>query len=212
LAFDNLGRTLASRQITDGLNYDSSYLYNLSGALVEETYPSGRKVKNTFETDGDLSMIETKIAAGAYQMRAQNLGYTSSGVLEKLQIGNGLWETAQLNSRLQVTQLGLGTSPTDTSVWRLNYDFGNNTNNDGNIKAQTTTSVAGVFHQTFQYDSLDRLKQALEAAGVGGPQTWIRNFAYDRYGNRAGFNEKINGQTKPITLTEKELNVLQRFF
>ena len=44
-----------------------------------------------------------------YQRRAQNLGYSSSGVLEKPQIGNGLWETAQLNSRLQVTQLGLGT-------------------------------------------------------------------------------------------------------
>lgn len=193
LAFDNLGRTLASRQITDGVNYDSSYLYNLSGALVEETYPSGRKVKNTFETDGDLSKVETNFGGGAYQTRAQNLSYTASGVLEKLQIGNGLWETAQLNSRLQVTQLGLGTSPTDASIWKLNYDFGNNTNNDGNIKSQTLTTPNAVYTQTFQYDSLDRLKQATETSN--GNQTWIQNFAYDRYGNRTGFNQTINGQT-----------------
>jgi RHS repeat-associated protein len=192
LAFDNLGRTLASRQITDGVNYDSAYLYNLSGALVEETYPSGRKVKNTFEADGDLSKIETQVSGGAYQVRAQNLSYTSSGVLEKLQIGNGLWETAQLNSRLQVTQLGLGTSPTDASLWKLNYDFGT-TNNDGNIKSQTLTTPGGTFNQTFVYDSLDRLKQATETSG--GNQNWIQNFSYDRYGNRVGFNQTINGQT-----------------
>jgi RHS repeat-associated protein len=193
LAFDNLGRTLASRQITDGINYDSAYLYNLSGALVEETYPSGRKVKNTFEADGDLSKIETQRPNLGWEIRAQNLSYTSSGVLEKLQIGNGLWETAQLNSRLQVTQLGLGTSPTDASIWKLNYDFGNSSNNDGNIKSQTLTTPGGTFNQTFVYDSLDRLKQATETSA--GNQTWVQNFSYDRYGNRVGFNQTINGQT-----------------
>ena len=99
-------------------------------------------------------------------LRLRISGYTASGVLEKLQIGNGLWETAQLNSRLQVTQLGLGTSPTDASVWKLNYDFGNSTNNDGNIKAQTLTTPNAIYTQTFQYDSLDRLKQAQERAEV----------------------------------------------
>jgi RHS repeat-associated protein len=193
LAFDNLGRTLASRQITDGVNYDSSYLYNLSGALVEETYPSGRKVKNTFEADGDLSKVETQVSGGAYQIRLQNPSYTASGIASQLQLGNGLWETAQLNSRLQVTQLGLGTSPTDTSVWKLNYDFVGTTNNDGNIKSQTLTTPNAVYTQTFQYDSLNRLKQAEEK--VSGNQTWVQNFSYDRYGNRVGFNQTVNGQT-----------------
>ncbi|HRH40131.1 MAG TPA: RHS repeat-associated core domain-containing protein [Pyrinomonadaceae bacterium] len=199
LALDNMGRTLASRQITDGINYDSSYLYNLLGAVIEETYPSSRKVKNTFDSDGDLSKIETLVGGGSCQVRAQNLSYTSSGVLEKLQIGNGLWETAQLNSRLQVTQLGLGTSPTDTSIWKLNYDFGNANNNDGNIKGQTLATPGGTFVQTYQYDSLDRLKQAQETSG--GNQTWVQNFSYDRYGNRIGQNQTINGQTTVGTPT-----------
>ena len=35
----------------------SKYIYNLSGALVEEEYPSGRVVKNEFESDGDMKRI-----------------------------------------------------------------------------------------------------------------------------------------------------------
>ena len=201
LAFDNLGRVLASRQITDGTNYDSSYLYNLSGALVEETYPSGRKVKNSFEVDGDLSKIETQQANNAWEMRANNFAYNPSGAISQIQIGNGLWETANFNNRLQVTQLGLGTSMSDTSIWKLNYEFGeldangnvNQSKNNGNIAKQTVTSPAGTFTQSFRYDSLERLKEAKETSG--GNQTWIQNFSYDRYGNRVGFNQTINGQT-----------------
>ena len=55
--FDNFGRLKESSQITGGQTYTSSYQYNLSGALTQETYPSGRVVKNEFETDGDLSKV-----------------------------------------------------------------------------------------------------------------------------------------------------------
>lgn len=208
VAFDNLGRVLASQQITDNNDpFTSSYLYNLSGALVEETYPSGRKVKNTFEADGDLAKIETQKAGFGWETRAQNFAYNSSGAISQIQIGNGLWETAQFNNRLQVTQLGLGTSPTDSSVWRLNYEFGEldangNTNaakNNGNIAKQTVTSAAGIFTQTYRYDSLERLKEAKETSG--GNQVWIQNFAYDRYGNRIGQNQTVNGITSSGTPT-----------
>jgi RHS repeat-associated protein len=207
LAFDNLGRVLASRQITDGVNYDSSYLYNLSGALAEETYPSGRKVKNTFDVDGDLSKIETQRLNQGWEVRSQNFAYNPSGAISQIQIGNGLWETSNFNNRLQVTQLGLGTSPTDTSVWRLNYEFGeldangnvNQTKNNGNIARQTVTSSVGTYTQSFRYDSLERLKEAKETSG--GNQTWIQNFSYDRYGNRIGQNQTINGQTTNGTPT-----------
>ncbi len=207
LAIDNLGRVTASRQTTDGNNFDSSYLYNISGALVEETYPTGRKVKNTFEADGDLSKIETQQAGQAYQTRAQNFAYNSSGAISQIQIGNGLWETAQFNNRLQVTQLGLGTSANDTSVWKLNYEFGeldtngnvNVNKNNGNIAKQTVTSAAGIFTQTYRYDSLERLKEAKETSG--GNQTWIQNFAYDRYGNRIGQNQTVGGITSSGTPT-----------
>lgn len=64
-AFDNLGRVLSSSQVTDGQTYNFTYTYNLSGALIEQTYPSGRVVKNVLESDGDLSMVQSKKTANS---------------------------------------------------------------------------------------------------------------------------------------------------
>lgn len=50
--FDILGRVTQSKQTTDGVEYGGSgsaapmtYIYNVSGALIEQQYPSGRVVK-----------------------------------------------------------------------------------------------------------------------------------------------------------------------
>lgn len=46
IEFDAVGRVKKSRQTTDGTAYDEmEYKYNLSGAMVEEKYPSGRVVR-----------------------------------------------------------------------------------------------------------------------------------------------------------------------
>lgn len=182
LSLDAVGKILLSRQTTDGQNYDSAYTYNLANALLEETYPSGRKVKNTLATDGNLSKIETMPSGGVYATRADNLAYSSAGAISQLKFGSGKWESAQFNNRLQVTQLGLGTSATDTSLWKLNYDFGT-TDNNGNIKQQTTTVPSiNPLVQTYTYDSLNRLKSATETQN--STQTFKQTFIYDRYGNR----------------------------
>ncbi len=54
MSFDIMGRLLTYRQTTDGTDYDTAYTYNLSGALIEETYPSTRVVRNTLDADGQL--------------------------------------------------------------------------------------------------------------------------------------------------------------
>ena len=100
-----------------------------------------------------------------------------------MQLGNGRYETTQFNSRLQPTQIGLGTSTTDTSLLKLNYDYGTADNN-GNVKTQTIT-VPGMTYpliQTYAYDTLNRLKSAEEKSN--GATTWKQTFLYDRYGNR----------------------------
>ncbi|PYT00376.1 MAG: hypothetical protein DMF63_07335, partial [Acidobacteria bacterium] len=48
-SFDILGRVTASKQTTDGQDYVNGYVYNLSGALIAQTYPSGRVVKNILD-------------------------------------------------------------------------------------------------------------------------------------------------------------------
>jgi hypothetical protein len=68
-SFDILGRVTASKQTTDGVTYGDgvatspmTYTYNLSGAMVEQQYPSGRIVKNTLDTNGDLAQVPRRAA------------------------------------------------------------------------------------------------------------------------------------------------------
>jgi RHS repeat-associated protein len=200
--FDNFGRLKESSQITDGNTYTSKYTYNLSGALIEEEYPSGRKVKNEFETDGDLARIYGTVNATAPERTyANSFTYTPDGKIESLHLGNLLWEKARFNNRLQVTELALGHGVNQGDLWKLGYEYGelnidgtvNIAKNTGNIAKQTLSfnGLAQPFVQTYKYDSLYRLKEARETAGTGGsaPQTWKETFDYDRYGNRTAHDK-----------------------
>ena len=183
--FNNLGRLLTHQQITNGQTYNTSYTYNLSGALIEETYPSGRKVKNTLDVDGDLSQVQTKTASGAYQNRASNFTYLSHGGVASLKLGNNKWENAQYNNRLQITQIGLGTSATSTSLLKIDYNYGTATTNNGSLKEQKIafSGYSGQMVQSYTYDNLNRLQSARETYG-SGTQSWKETFSYDRFGNR----------------------------
>ncbi len=197
-AFDILGRVLASKQTTAGgdpLGYATGYTYNLSGALIEETYPSGRKVKNVLDANGDLSKVESKrSAADFFQTYAGSFVYTAAGAVSSMRLGNGKFENTEFNSRLQPIQIGLGSATSTQNVLKLNYEYGT-TDNNGNVKSQTITvpGLANPFVQSYSYDSLNRLQSATETNN--GSQTWKQAFTFDRYGNR-NFDE-ANTTTLP---------------
>ena len=200
--FDNFGRITESKQITDGNTYTSRYTYNFAGALVEEEYPSGRKVKNEFETDGDLARVTSaKNAASVFAQYVSNFSYTASGGISQMRLGNGRWETAKFNNRMQVTELGLGTNLADANLWKTAYEFGElNTNgtvdtakNTGNI-ARQTLSFNGLTHplvQSYKYDALYRITEATETSN--SVANWFQVWGYDRYGNRTSFTQNIGG-------------------
>jgi hypothetical protein len=50
--------------------------------------------------------------------------YTASGAVSSMRLGNGRFESSQFNSRLQPTQITLGTNANNTSLLKLNYDCG----------------------------------------------------------------------------------------
>jgi RHS repeat-associated protein len=215
-SFDNFGRTLTSEQITDGQTYTSKYKYNLSGALLEQTYPSGKVVRNFLESDGDLGKI---VRNG--KVYASDMSYTSAGILERIKLGNGLWESAKMNARQQVEEINLGTSPTDGSKWQVKYEYGEidangNTNiakNTGNISKQTINfnGLAQPFVQTYKYDALDRIVEAKENNGTAtGTQNWKQTYNYDRFGNRLNFSSLENGKTA-ITTTPQIDPLTNRF-
>jgi hypothetical protein len=114
VTFDILGRVTRSKQTTDGVVYGTdaapmTYTYNLSGAMIEQKYPSGRVVKNVLDNDGDLSIVQSKKNANSgFFNYAKNFTYTSAGAVSSMQLGNNRWESTQFNSRLQPTQIALG--------------------------------------------------------------------------------------------------------
>jgi RHS repeat-associated protein len=198
-AFDAVGNLLSSQQITEGQTYPFIYKYNLSGALTEETYPSLRVVRNLYDASGDLAAVSGRAnATNPLKSYAGNFSYNPAGGIEKLQFGNTRWETMSYNARLQPTQIGLGTSATDTSLWKTEYSYGelNTSNgtvdaakNNGNIAKQvitapnaTTGQPAVVFTQHYTYDQLNRLKSGVEPNV--STDNWKQTFNYDRFGNR----------------------------
>ncbi|HEY0429715.1 MAG TPA: RHS repeat-associated core domain-containing protein [Pyrinomonadaceae bacterium] len=187
-SFDTMGRVTAHKQTTDGNAYTTAYAYNLSGALLEETYPSTRVVKNVLDADGDLAKVQSKKTTNTPLWNyAQNFTYTSAGAVSSMQLGNGRWESTAFNNRLQPTQIALGTSQGTTDLLKLDYNYGTTANN-GNVLSQTTTlptigSATGFTAvQTYTYDSLNRIHDAKEM--IGTTETWKQTFTYDRYGNR----------------------------
>jgi RHS repeat-associated protein len=216
--FDNFGRLKEMEQRTpigteapwEAEARISKYTYNLSGALIEEEYPSGMKVKNEFESDGDLKRIfGNATSTAAEQTYANSFSYTPDGRIEKLKLGNGLWESAKFNTRLQVTELALGHSVGDGNLWKLNYEYGElvvngsnvsvDTNKDTGNLARQTINFYGLSHpfvQTYKYDPLYRLTEARETKNEN--QTWKQTFGYDRYGNRTAFTQEVGGQNLTI--------------
>ena len=198
-AFDRLGKVTQSQQTTDGTAYNPmTYTYNLSGALIEEKYPSGRVVKNVLDDSGAVTAVQSKKnAAGGYWNYADSFTYGATGIVSSMQLGNGRWESTQINSRLQPTRIALGTTQNTTNILKLDYSYGTTTNN-GNMQSQSITvpavgsSQGFTAVQNYSYDSQNRMKQAdekplnyLQADCTAHPEKcWQQTFTYDRYGNR----------------------------
>jgi len=196
----------AAKQTTDGTDYTTSYTYKLNGALDEETYPSGRVVKNVLDASGDLAMVKGKKNANVgFFNYAKSFTYNAAGAVTSLQLGNGHWESTTFNSRLQPTQIALGSTISATDLLKLDYGYGT-TDNNGNVQTQTITvptvglNAGFAAVQTYTYDSLNRLKDATEdVTPTGGSSTasWKQTFLYDRYGNR-NFDTSVTGRTTTL--------------
>ncbi len=211
----------AAKQTTDGgdpSGYVTGYTYSLAGALDTETYPSGRVVKNVLDASGDLSQVESARCGSTHGVSAsctdqqgfwsyaKNFTYNAAGAVTSMQLGNGRWESTIFNSRLQPTQIALGTVQSGYDKLKLNYTYNTtgNADNNGNVQSQTITvptvgaNTGFVAVQNYNYDSLNRLKDATENITPNGgstSQSWKQAFTFDRYGNR-NFDE-ANTTTLP---------------
>jgi RHS repeat-associated protein len=212
--YDQLGRVNVSYQQTDSINYSFGYGYNLASEMTSETYPSGRQVITEYDSAGRAAGIRSAAIfyAGARAIDATHrIQYAPHGAVSVMKFDNDLWEHTLFNNRLQPTQIGLGTSGTDSSVMKLDYGYGTTANN-GNVTSQTITTPSLTVNQCYGYDSLNRLSSAEErSAGTvcGGTQQWKQAFTYDRFGNRnfdlANTTSNVLGPNPTITTSTNRI-------
>jgi RHS repeat-associated protein len=208
LTVDLLGRVRSSQQRTDNNVYDfPNYTYNLMGLLTSQMYPSGKIVNSDYQTDGDLSRVTGQVNTNTgAKLYASAFAYTEEGAIKSLRFGNGKWETTQYNSRLQIKQIGLGNSESDTSLLKLEFGYGANNQNNTNLREQKI-SFAGLAQsivQSYSYDELNRLKTSTETNQGSSTVIWQEAFSFDRYGNRS-FDE-LNTTTINRTCTPTNQN------
>ncbi len=186
--FDALGRVKQSTQTTEGRSFLMSYTYSLAGQMTSQTYPSGRTVSTAYDSAGRINEVSGQKSGESNKLYFSQPSYTAHGGLASMRLGNGLWEHAGFNTRLQPTEVGLGNSTTDSSVLKLEYKYGllvNNvldpTRNNGSVQSQITSFPGLTINQKYTYDELNRLSVAEENGGA----SWKQTFIYDRYGNRS---------------------------
>ncbi len=128
--------------------------------------------------------------------------------MERLKLGNGKWETAKYNERLQVTQIGLGNSATDTSLLKLEFSYGTATQNNGSMRSQKISfnGLSQAFEQIYTYDDLNRLQSAEEK--INATTNWKQTFQFDRFGNRRfdAANTTNLSQSSPTKVTNPLIN------
>ena len=131
-AYDAMGRVTAYNQQTEGQTYQMENSYNKGGLMVTQKYPSGKVVTTEYNNAARIVGVK-KEGAGYYAGAAardsvNRMPYTAAGGVSAMRLGNNLWEHTNYNSRLQPTQIGLGTASTNSSLLGLDYSYSTTSN------------------------------------------------------------------------------------
>jgi YD repeat-containing protein len=87
-------RSVHHEQTVGSNTYRMDYTYNLGGALISQTYPSGRTVSYAFDDAAHPSQVSSGI-----KVYASQLDYSSStGLLKSVTLGNEAVENYVYNS------------------------------------------------------------------------------------------------------------------
>jgi YD repeat-containing protein len=220
LGFDEMGRVTSSSQTTGTgtatVTAPFSYVYNVSGGLERETYPSGRTVTTCYDGAGRVGSVSGKATptgaaisyAGGPNTAMRSIQYAPHGAINQMKLGS-LFEQTSFNARLQVTNINLGSTLGASDVWGLTNTYaaaGNALYNNGNVLTQTIAlpGTGQTIGQTYLYYTVNRLMVAAEkpsnAAAPVCPDAgsnWCEQFGYDNYGNRSMPQTSFTGLVAP---------------
>ncbi|MEZ5306288.1 MAG: RHS repeat-associated core domain-containing protein [Pyrinomonadaceae bacterium] len=183
-AFDSRGKVLEYEQQVGGQVFRSFYEYDLSGRLSAETYPTGRRIAYSLDSEGELtSVTSTKRGSSTPMDYLSEISRDSAGNITSRKLGNGVFESFEYNDRMQISEINAGASRDSKNLLAIAIGYGDA--NNGSIR-ETTLSLDGMespLKQTYGYDRVGRLETIKETKN--GAQIWSEAYQYDRFGNRS---------------------------
>lgn len=210
------GQPLAQRtQFAQGglwsTEYRTARAYNAAGLVVEEQYPSGRRVEFGFGVDAQLDSIKGNLG-GSDRTYASEMLYNAAGRLTLARLGTAtaLYHTRTYNVRSQMTEVRLGTAAGTMNRGALRmfytsdltntsgaYNNGNLYRADHFIPKDDSGGTWTLAAQWYGYDALNRVElvaeQGYDQTGLTQELVFQHGFKYDQYGNRRVDASKVRG-------------------
>lgn len=199
LGYDQLGRALRSIQQLGGVNYQTTAIYNLAGAITTETYPSGHTTTFGYDNAGRINNYTGNLGDGVTRTYSTGVSYSVFGGMQEEQFGTQtpLYHKQRYNVRGQLWDMRLSTvsyanDPANGDRGAIVNYYGNNfvqggsnTTNNGNLLRQENyIPGSSYFQDNFDYDSLNRLTSISEKLNGTGADSFKQAYTYDRLGNR----------------------------
>ncbi|MBK8972595.1 MAG: hypothetical protein IPM37_15165 [Hahellaceae bacterium] len=174
--YDDRGNVVRESRTIESKTYETRYAYDLADKLTQITYPSGRQVKYTFDSIGQIQSVATRANdTASWQTLASDIRYLPFGPMQQFTLGNGLVRTLSFDQDYRLNEI-------DNGVFKRSYDY----DLKGNITGIQDLLSADK-NQSFQYDSMDRLT---DASGRYGEL----HYSYDHVGNRLTRETNRTGQ------------------
>ncbi len=199
-SYDSMGRVINNEQATflsctgGAASPVPTYQYDLAGNMTTYVNGAGVWFTQAFDSAGRPTGLTSSLADAQHPGTLATVdpthGYFPNGTLHTWKTGNGLTQTAALNSRLQPCRINVNygnvslnacTDPVpSTNVQDLAYGFNSGANN-GNIASWSGSPWLN-FNRSYTYDSLNRLSAMSSPSDPGGC-TGL-SWTYDAWGNR----------------------------
>ncbi len=179
--YDSRGRVVEKTVDLSGTFSRTQYEYDLAGRLILMEYPGGRSVRYERDALGRISAVYSRSWEGAPENVVANaFTYLPFGPMSGFTLGNGAVRSLNFDQDYRVS--ALSTTGLESILDRsYAYDTTDNITSIDNLSDLSAS-------QTFDYDELSRLSEAL---GSYGDQSYL----YDLAGNRTQLSV-LNGGTQ----------------
>jgi RHS repeat-associated protein len=208
-SYDVSGRPLIQRQHFRvggvwSVPYQFSHTYDFTGAVITQTYPSGRMVSYAYDVVGRLANVSGNLGDGATRNYSTGIIYDETGGMRQEQFGTDtpIYNKRFYNVRGQLSEIRVSTYGLQTPGQETNWNrgalinhysnqswAGSGTDNNNALKKQDVyipvdDQISNFSLTTFfyDYDAVNRLDRVTEVRN--GATSWVQDYDYDRWGNR----------------------------